>query len=117
MQVIRKSTLRGIVPFTLMMVSFICSSSEIKQTKIMRTMMDLSYAEVVFVQVSGTPSRNQNCHSNTKWDYVLKTDTDLGKQMLTQLIAAQAAQKSVDLSGNDVCPVGATEQLRRIEVY
>jgi len=80
-------------------------------------MMDLSYAEVVFIQVSGTPIRNDNCHSNPKWDYVLKTDTELAKQMLTQLIAAQAAQASVDLSGNNLCLVGATEQLRRIEVY
>ena len=92
------------------------SASEIKDVTITRTMMDNSYGSVVFIQVDGDPVR-ENCHDNATWDYVLATGTDLGKQMLTQVIASHASQKSLKLFGDETCPIGSTENLKRIEVY
>jgi hypothetical protein len=98
------------------LVSGVTQASEISNTKITRTMMDSSYGAILFIQVEGTPTRT-NCHANGTWDYTLATDTDFGKQMLSQLLIAHAANKSVKIKGNDLCPVGSTETMIRLELY
>ncbi|TRY33405.1 hypothetical protein [Aliiglaciecola sp. M165] len=99
-------------------MAFTCVTlaSEISGTKVTRTMMDATYGLVLFVQVEGSPDRT-NCHSNSMWDYVLATDSELGKQMLSKLMAAHASNRTVKIKGNDTCPVGSTEAMTRLEIY
>jgi len=97
-------------------ISGISQASEISNTKITRTMMDSSYGSVLFIQVEGSPVRT-NCHANGTWDYILPTNTDFGKQMLSQILTAHAANKSIKIVGNDLCPIGSTETMKRLELY
>lgn len=97
------------------LISGLAQTSEITNTKITRTMMDANYGSILFIQVDGAPERT-NCHKNGTWDYVLPTSTDFGKQMLSQILTAHAANKSVSIKGNDDCPVGSTEEMIRLEL-
>jgi hypothetical protein len=98
------------------LLTCISHASEISDTKITRTMMDTSYGSVLFIQVEGSPVRT-NCHANGTWDYILPTDTDVGKQILSQILTAHAANKSIKIVGNDLCPIGSTEAMKRLELY
>jgi hypothetical protein len=108
--------MKSLLIITLSFISGITQASEISNTKITRTMMDATYGSKLFIQVEGSPVR-ENCHINGTWDYVLSTDDDFGKQMLSQILTAHAANKSIKIKGNDNCPVGLTEEMIRLELY
>ncbi|MPY24444.1 hypothetical protein [Shewanella sp. YLB-07] len=95
------------------------NASEIKDVKITKTMMSQSYGSVIFIKVDEAPSRGSgHCHTNHSWDYVIATESEFGKQMLSQILTAYAAQKTIALKGNDLCTiVNGSEDLTRIELY
>ena len=96
----------------------ITQASEINNTKITRTMMDSNHGTAIFVQVEGSPSRSSgSCHSNGTWDYILPTDTEFGKQMLSRIMTAHASNKTVRIRGNDDCLLGSVEIMTRLELY
>lgn len=71
---------------------------------------------VLFIQVEGSPIRT-NCHANGTWDYVLPTSTDFGKQLLSRVLTAHAANKTVKISGKDTCSIVSVEEMTRLEIY
>ncbi len=100
------------------LLSFMSNASESGQTTIVKTMMDSDYSTKLFINVGGNITRSTNhCHQNATWDFVLDTGTEFGKQMLSQLLMALAAEKKVKLFGSDTCIVNGTiEGLKRIEI-
>lgn len=101
------------------MASINASASEITDTTISRIMADQTYGQVVYVQLAGSPARGSgHCHTNPKWDYLLSTETDLGKQLFSQLLLAHGAGKTVEIHGRDACLNNpGVENMTRIEVY
>ncbi len=109
---------RIIVLIVFNLIASVSYGSEIDNTKITRTMMDERYGQLLFIQVEHAPSRDSShCHSNGTWDYVLSTESELGKQMFSQLLSAYAASKKIKLFGKDTCLLNSsTETLQRIEL-
>jgi hypothetical protein len=111
--------LKNIMIFIVLITTgFSANSSEIDNTKITRTMMDEGYGQVLFIQVERDPVRDgAHCHSNGTWDYVISTESEFGKQMFSQLLAAYAAGKTIKMFGKGTCLVNSsTETLKRIEL-
>lgn len=93
-------------------------ASEIDNTVITRTMMSSEHGLKFYIQVEGTPIRaSGHCHANGTWDYVLATDNEFGKQLLSQLLAAHLSGKKVKLYGDDTCNAFRNlEDLTRLEI-
>ena len=96
------------------------SGGVISNTKIVALMNDLTYLNYTFIQTEGSAGASRyssHCHTNTRWDFVLDTSSEFGKQMNANLLAALAAGKTVRLEGKNTCPIGQTEELRRLEIF
>ncbi len=96
-----------------------CKCVELGGTTISKTMMANGYDAKIFIQAEGEAVRDgSHCHNNSSWDYVLSTEDGIGKQMLSQLLMAFAAKKTIKRIGSDVCIVnGNIEELTRLEIY
>lgn len=94
-------------------------ASSMDNAQITQMMIDRSYSDYIFVQANGKTvgKGGSHCSTNTRWNYVLRTNDQFGKQMHSQLMMAFAAGKKVKLEGKNTCPVGVTEELKRITVY
>lgn len=108
----------NLVHFLLILAPCMGNASELADTRITRLMSDRNYEGLTFIQVERNPIRDGgHCHGNQTWDYVLRNNDDVGKQIMSELLLAYAAGKTIKLKGTDSCPAGETEELRRIELY
>lgn len=60
----------------------------------------------VFIKMNKDIASRPSC-SIAGWDYVIDSSTDSGKATLSTLLMAYAAQKSVNVSGNNRCTLYA----------
>lgn len=79
---------------------------------------DKSYPGYIFIKADGQVlgKNSAPCSSGSNWDFVLRASDQFGQQAYYQLTAAFAAGKKVKLTGTNRCPVGATEELKRVEM-
>lgn len=107
-----------VTALALIIISSKVLASSTGNTKIIQTMMSSDYGQILFVKVSHPPSRaSGHCHTSTSWDYVMSTGSELGKQILSQILVAYGSQRDVVISGDNSCNVrSSTETLTRVEL-
>lgn len=99
-------------------ISMAVDVSQINHTKITKLMMDVSYGQMLFIDVEGTPDRPEGgCHNNAGWDFAISIADDFGKQMHSQLLTAYTAKTQVYMQGSGLCIVNNNiEGLKRLEM-
>ena len=66
----------------------------------------INTSSLVYVKVDGVVNRSgSTCSTHTGYDYAFLVDTEYGKSVLSTLLAARLADKSVTIAGkgDDVC--------------
>ena len=91
-------------------------SGSVLGTQIVELEFAKSQENWVLIKASG---EKLDCQRTGGWHFSLKTDTDYGKQMLSVVLAAFAAGKTIDLKGyqTPVCGYADLEVLDKINVH
>jgi len=83
--------------------------------KISRVLMGPIYGSTVIIDVEGTPSDRDACHTNSGYDFAFDGSTEEGKMYLSTILTAYASKMNVNISGYSSCTVyGGIENLFHI---
>lgn len=109
--------MKSAIVATMILLSSFVRAENIVGAKITTIMVDKAHPGMIFIRLdkartTGVPS----CHTST-WSYVMSYSDDMDKAMYSALLAADAAQKSLNFYGTSACDVRPdAETLQRIEL-
>lgn len=98
------------------MVVFSISAAEVKPAKISRIMMDQQYGQKLYVKLTPSPAKIV-CNTNSVWDFVLFSGSEVGEDMLSQMLIAYSEKKEIKILSNGKCDVNNIEIATRIELF
>ena len=80
-------------------------------------MKDKMYPNYLFIDLDKSQPTKLDCHSNVRWEYVLDTSDEQGKNMLSLLLAARMSGEKVNFRDTGECTINnSIPVLRRIEM-
>ena len=92
-------------------------AGDIHNAKIVNIMMDKSYGERVYIELDkDLVPRDTECHTSSRWEYVLDTSTTFGEKLYSNLLVLYSTQNPAKFFGTGSCLHTGIEELRRIEM-